>query len=85
MTLQQSNNHQDQCEVTLESVHYTSYRDHFMGQPVKGIRENLAHVDQQMIQEFMQRNYTAQNAVLSVCGQVDHAQVCEAAQALRLN
>ncbi len=66
-------------------MHYTSYRDHFMGQPVLGIRENLANISQATIQDFMQQNYTAQNTVLSVCGQVNHAEIVEAASALCLS
>lgn len=28
----------DPLKVTLRNLHYTSFRDHFMGQPVTGIR-----------------------------------------------
>jgi len=31
-------------KATLEAVHYTAFRDHMMGQPVLGIRENLMNI-----------------------------------------
>jgi len=37
-------NCRDQMETTIESIHYTSFRDHFIGQPSTGIRENLGSV-----------------------------------------
>jgi processing peptidase subunit beta len=30
----------DPFKNTIENVHYTSFRDHFLGQPSSGIREN---------------------------------------------
>jgi len=78
-------NQADQCQVTLESVHYTSYRDHFMGQPTNGIRENVGNITQETIKEFMENNYTAQNTVVAVAGNVSHAEVAEACSAFRMS
>jgi len=70
-----SNSHVDQMEATMESVHYTSYRDHYLGQPVGGIRENLSSITHAHIKEFLARNYVASNFVVSAAGNVAHDEV----------
>lgn len=30
--------------AALEAIHYTSFRDHIIGQPVRGIRENIQNI-----------------------------------------
>lgn len=70
-----SNSQADQISATMESVHYTSYRDHFMGQPLHGIRENLGSISHAHIKEFLSRNYVAENFVVSAAGAVNHEEV----------
>lgn len=67
----------DQLACTLESVHYTSFRDHFIGQPVNGIRENLGSVSHAHIKEFTARNYVSENFVVSAVGNVNHDEVSQ--------
>lgn len=76
---QSAENHRDQMDVTLESAHYTSYRDHFIGQPVLGIRENIANITQEQIKEFHANNYVASNMVLVGAGNVKAEELGNAA------
>lgn len=75
------NNANDQMDFTLENVHYTvyflikSYRDHFIGQPVLGIRENIHNIKSAHIQDFLERNICGSNTVISVVGNVNHDDV----------
>lgn len=34
-------NHHRYIETTLENCHFNAYREHMMGQPIKGDRDNL--------------------------------------------
>jgi len=43
----------DQLETTLENLYYTSFRDHQMGQPVRGIRENVNNITQNDLNEWV--------------------------------
>jgi processing peptidase subunit beta len=61
----------------MESVHYTSFRDHFIGQPVNGIRENLASISHAHIKEFLATNYVSENFVVSAAGNVNHDEVSQ--------
>jgi len=37
-------NHHRYFETTMENVHYNVYRDHMMGQPSKGDRDNVHNI-----------------------------------------
>jgi processing peptidase subunit beta len=71
--------------VLLESIHYTSYRDSFLGQPTLGIREVLPHIQQEQIKEFFHNNYTTHNTVVSVAGNVNHQEVVELCKGFKFN
>jgi len=67
-------------QTTLEAVHYTSYRDHFIGQPVNGIRENIGSITHAHIKEFLARNYVSSNFIVSAAGNVNHEEVAQLVQ-----
>eukprot|EP01017_Pseudomicrothorax_dubius_P028600 TRINITY_DN3402_c0_g1_i1.p1 TRINITY_DN3402_c0_g1~~TRINITY_DN3402_c0_g1_i1.p1 ORF type:complete len:519 (+),score=156.42 TRINITY_DN3402_c0_g1_i1:145-1701(+) len=67
----------DQFETTLENVHYTSFRDHMMGQPILGIRENIATINQEQIREFHAANYIGPNIVVVGTGNIQHERLVE--------
>lgn len=71
--------HRDQLEATLEAGYYTSYRDHYFGQPVKGIRENIGTVTQEQIINFHRNNYIGPNIAVVGTGDVSHEQLVELA------
>jgi len=67
----------DQMETTIEAIHYTSYRDHMMGQPILGIRENIGVITQDMIKEYHATNYIGPNIVIVGAGDIKHEQLVE--------
>ena len=65
----------DQMETTMESLYYTSYRDHQMGQPVRGVRENVSNVSQADIKHWVDSFCVGKNLVVVASGDVSHEQV----------
>merc|ERR1711935_872325 len=51
----------DQMETTLESLWYTSYRDHQMGQPTRGSRDNVGNITSEAIQAVAESNCVGNN------------------------
>jgi processing peptidase subunit beta len=67
----------DQMETLIENVHFNSYRDHMMGQPILGIRENIGVINQDMIKEFHANHYVGQNIVVVGAGDIKHETLAE--------
>ena len=63
----------DQYAQTMDSAHACSFRDHFLGQPLMGIRDNLHNVTADQVQAFHKQNYVGTRTVVSVAGG-DHSQ-----------
>ena len=61
----------------IESIHYTSFRDHAMGQPVSGIKDNVYNITAEQVKEFHAANYVGENIVVSGAGDVNAAQFNE--------
>lgn len=64
-------NYRDQYKTTIESVHYTAYRDHFISQPTHGIRENIQNITVEQVQQFHRDNYIGPNIVVAGTGNVN--------------
>jgi processing peptidase subunit beta len=62
----------DQCNVTTELSHYTSYRDHYMGQPAAGIRENVPNVTEEHIRDFHKTHFVGPNFTIAAAGNISH-------------
>jgi processing peptidase subunit beta len=67
----------DPFKNTLQNVHYTSFRDHFLGQPSTGIRENTYSITADQIKQFHNQFYVGENIVVSAAGEVDSNQFNE--------
>jgi processing peptidase subunit beta len=73
------NQHRDMMELTLENIHYTSFRDHQLGQPTLGVRENAATLNLNQIKEFIAQHHTGGNLIVTATGDVNHSQLVESA------
>ena len=62
----------------VESIHYTSFRDHALGQPSTGIKDNVYNITPEQVKEFHSTNYVGENIVVSGAGDVNSAQFNEA-------
>lgn len=68
----------DQYEQTFESCLYSAFRDHMMGQPCRGGRDNIVNLNAQMVKEHMERTYSGNNFVVVVSGGAEHSDVVSA-------
>jgi processing peptidase subunit beta len=57
--------------ASMEAIHYTSFRDHFLGQPVRGIRENIHNITADQVRNFHKQYYVGSNIVVSGAGNID--------------
>ena len=59
-------------ETLIENVHYNVYREHMMGQPKKGDRDNTFRLEGDHIRSFHTNNYYGDNIVVVGAGNIDH-------------
>lgn len=64
----------DPYKNTLQMVHYTAFRDHYLGQPSTGIRENTYSISADQVKQFHDQFYVGENIVVSGAGEIDSAQ-----------
>ena len=53
-------------------MHYNIFRDHMLGQPKKGDRDNVFNIKLDQLKEFHSANYYGDNIVVVAVGNVDH-------------
>ena len=58
-------------ETTLQNVHYTAFRDHYLGQPSTGIRENTYSINADQVKQFHNQFYVGENIVVSGAGEIN--------------
>ena len=61
----------DPYDVTREAVHYTAFRDHYMGQPSYGIKDVVYSISGDQIREYHNNFYVGQNIVVSGAGNLN--------------
>jgi processing peptidase subunit beta len=70
----------DMLETTLENSIYTSFRDHQLGQPTLGTRDNVGSINAETIKKFVAANHHANNFAVVATGPVNHTQITELTQ-----
>lgn len=63
-----------------EGIHYTSFRDHALGQPSYGIRDNVYSLTPEQVKEFHNKYYVGDNIVVAGAGDINANQFNEAVQ-----
>ena len=63
-----------------ESLMYTAFRDHMMGQSEFGIRDNIPSLQGNDLQDFHARNFVGNNVVFVVSGKFDSSLVTDTVQ-----
>ena len=74
----------DQWKQSIESVFYTSFRDHIMGQPTNGNRDNIPNLKSNHIKEHIEKTYAGKNFTIVVSGNAKHEEILQVASK-RLN
>ena len=62
----------DQERVLIEAVHFNSFRDHMMGQPIAGDADNVQNLTADILNAYRSANYTGENIVIVGTGSVEH-------------
>jgi len=65
-------NHHRYKETLMENVHFNVYREHMMGQPSKGDRDNVMNIKTDALREFYAANYFGDNIVVVGAGNLNH-------------
>lgn len=60
--------------TTLENSHYNAYRDHMLGQPIKGDADVLATLSVDDLRNYQAANYFGDNLVIVGTGNLSHEQ-----------
>lgn len=61
----------DPYTISTESVHYTAYRDHFLGQPSNGIKDVVYSITADQVKQFHEAHYVGKNIVVSGAGNIN--------------
>ena len=79
-------NHNRYFETTIENAHFNVYREHMMGQPIKGDRDVLQSLTIDNLRDFHSTHYVGDNIVVVGAGNINHeefvSQVSSAFQSL---
>lgn len=67
-------------ETTLESCHFNSFRDHMLGQPIKGDRDLTQEIQLDDVRNYMSAHYYGDNLVVVATGEVNHHQIVDAVE-----
>ena len=65
-------NHHKYFETLIENVHFNVYREHMLGQPVKGDRDQLHTLTADHVRDFHTTNYFGDNIVIVGAGNINH-------------
>ena len=70
----------DSFETLMENVYYNVYRKHMMGLPILGEIDNIHKITRDMIVEYHQRMYFAENMIIVGTGNINHNQLVDLAE-----
>ena len=65
----------DQFEHLNETIFYTAFRDHMLGQSKYGIRDNIQNITSKHLQDFYQKNFVGENMIVVVTGKCNHEEI----------
>ena len=74
------NNHKEYERTTLQAVHFTWYREHMIGQPSRGDRDNLESLKIEQVRQLHNDFYTGDNIVVVASENVNHEEIVNAVE-----
>lgn len=81
LKVEMSNDHESSFnnykEVTIENSHFNVYREHQMGQPIKGDRDQVGNLSAEVLRDYHTANYYGENVVVVATGDVSHDQIID--------
>jgi len=78
VSMEHEDNHNRYIETTLENAHFNSFREHMLGQPIKGDRDLTSTLGVDHLRDYHTANYYGDNIVVVATGDVSHDQVVDA-------
>jgi processing peptidase subunit beta len=66
--------------LITENVHYTAFRDHMIGQPLRGNQKSLRLISSEDIQKYVDTHYVGSRMVLVGTGNVAHQTILDLAE-----
>jgi len=72
----------DTREMILENIHFTSYRDHIMGQPILGNRDSIRKITNEDLKKFVYTHYIGPRLVVVGGGPVEHNRLVEISESI---
>lgn len=67
----------NRLNVTLENAHFNAYREHMMGQPREGDRDNVGNLTGDAIRDYYSGNFFGDNIVVVATGNVSHNEIVD--------
>ena len=71
------NNHREYERTTLQAAHANAFREHMIGQPTRGDRDNLPNLNIEQVRQYHTDNYHGENIVIVASGNVSHEEVVD--------
>ena len=80
VSAEHEDNHNRHKETTLENAHFNSFREHMLGQPIKGDRDLTQSITLDNLRDFHTANYYGDNITVVATGNVSHQEVVDAVE-----
>jgi processing peptidase subunit beta len=80
VSAEHEDNHNRHKETLLENVHFNSFREHMLGQPIKGDRDLTQSITLDNLRDFHSANYYGDNITIVATGNVSHQEVVDAVE-----
>jgi len=77
VSAEHEDNHNRYTETTLENCHFNAFREHMIGQPIKGDRDLTQTIGVDHLRDFYAANYYGDNIVVVATGDVNHDKIVE--------
>jgi len=61
----------DPFTISTEAIHYTAFRDHYLGQPALGNKDVVYSITPEQLKQFHHNFYVGKNIVVSGAGSLD--------------
>jgi len=65
-------------ETTLEQCWFTNFREHQMGQPTRGNKDQVSKITPQNVQDWANAHCVGKNLIVAVTGDASHEEVVNA-------
>jgi hypothetical protein len=78
VSMEHEANHTRFEETTMENAHFNSFREHMIGQPIKGDRDMTQELGVDHVREYHTAGYYGDNITVVATGDVNHQAVVDA-------